>query len=474
MTDGRIPLAAVIGSPVAHSLSPALHGFWLRRMGLPGSYIPMDVAHENLREVLRAMPKMGFVGCNVTLPHKETVLGLADVVTDRASLIGAANTLIFREDGSIHADNTDGYGFLENLRQSHPGWRAGAGPAVVLGAGGAARAVLASLLEAGVPEIRLANRTRSRADALRSEFGMRVVVYDWNGIGAAIDDAALLINASSLGMTGKPELRVPAATASPESAGHRSRLQSAADTAPAGGRGSRMRDGRRAGHVAAPGCPGLPALVRRAPGGRRRNSAGDPRVTFRLGLTGSIGMGKSTTARLFAEAGVPVWDADAAVHKLYGAGGAGAKAVAALRPGALKDGAVDRDALKAWVSEDADALTQLERVIHPLVAADRAAFAQSAQSDVVVFDIPLLYETGGDAEMDAVVVVSAPADVQRERVLARAGMSPALLDTILAKQMPDAEKRRRADFVIGTTSLDAAREAVEDVLAQIRRGLGDA
>ncbi len=209
MTDGRIPLAAVIGSPVAHSLSPALHGFWLRRMRLPGSYIPMDVAHENLREVLRAMPKMGFVGCNVTLPHKETVLGLADVVTDRASLIGAANTLIFREDGSIHADNTDGYGFLENLRQSHPGWRAGAGPAVVLGAGGAARAVLASLLEAGVPEIRLANRTRSRADALRSEFGMRVVVYDWNGIGAAIDDAALLINASSLGMTGKPELRVP-------------------------------------------------------------------------------------------------------------------------------------------------------------------------------------------------------------------------------------------------------------------------
>ncbi len=185
-------------------------------------------------------------------------------------------------------------------------------------------------------------------------------------------------------------------------------------------------------------------------------------------------MGKSTTARLFAEAGVPVWDADAAVHKLYGAGGAGAKAVAALRPGALKDGAVDRDALKAWVSGDADALTQLERVIHPLVAADRAAFAQSAQSDVVVFDIPLLYETGGDAEMDAVVVVSAPADVQRERVLERAGMSSALLDTILAKQMPDSEKRKRADFVIGTTSLDAAREAVEDVLAQIRRGLGDA
>ncbi len=118
--------------------------------------------------------------------------------------------MILREDGTIHADNTDGYGFLENLRQSLPGWSAAAGPAVVLGAGGAARAVLASLLEAGVPEIRLANRTRSRADALRSEFGMRIVVYDWNDIGSAMLDAALLVNASSLGMTGRPELRVPA------------------------------------------------------------------------------------------------------------------------------------------------------------------------------------------------------------------------------------------------------------------------
>ena len=209
MTHPAIPLAGVIGSPVAHSRSPRLHNFWLRRKHLPGHYVPLDVAHGALTEVLRAMPKMGFVGCNVTLPHKEAALAIADVVTDRAALIGAANTLIFREDGSVHADNTDGYGFLENLGQLAPDWAAPAGPAVVIGAGGAARAVIASLLGVGVPEIRLTNRTRSRAEALRGEFGMRITVYDWNEAGAAIDGAAIVVNASSLGMTGKGELKIP-------------------------------------------------------------------------------------------------------------------------------------------------------------------------------------------------------------------------------------------------------------------------
>ncbi|MCB2137641.1 MAG: shikimate dehydrogenase, partial [Rhodobacteraceae bacterium] len=162
----RIPLAGVIGSPIAHSKSPQLHGHWLKTYGIRGFYVPMDVAQANLREVIEALPKAGFVGCNVTIPHKETVLGLADVVTDRAALIGAANTLIFRKDGRVHADNTDGYGFIANLRQNAPGWVPQSGPAAVIGAGGAARAVVASLIEIGVPEIRLANRTRARAEAL--------------------------------------------------------------------------------------------------------------------------------------------------------------------------------------------------------------------------------------------------------------------------------------------------------------------
>ncbi|MDP3339168.1 shikimate dehydrogenase [Frigidibacter sp.] len=210
MTDHpRIPLAGVIGSPIAHSRSPRLHAYWLRKYGLAGHYVPMDVAQADLAEVLRALPKAGFVGCNVTIPHKETVLQLADVVTDRASLIGAANTLIFRKDGKIHADNTDGYGFIANLRQNAPDWKPASGPAAVFGAGGAARAIVASLLEVGVPEIRVTNRTRPRAEGLRAEFGAKVVVCDWVQAGNMLDDAVTVVNTSSLGMVGKPEFLVP-------------------------------------------------------------------------------------------------------------------------------------------------------------------------------------------------------------------------------------------------------------------------
>ncbi|WP_434616331.1 shikimate dehydrogenase [Tabrizicola sp. M-4] len=210
MTDHpRIPLAAVIGSPIAHSRSPALHGYWLKRYGIKGFYIPMDVAQADLEQVLRMMPKMGFVGANVTIPHKEAVLHIADVITDRAALIGAANTLIFRKDGKIQADNTDGAGFIANLRQGAPHWVPSLGPAAVFGAGGAARAIVAALIEVGVPEIRLANRTRARADALRSDFGAKIHVHEWVQADAMIDGAATVVNTTSLGMTGKPDLVLP-------------------------------------------------------------------------------------------------------------------------------------------------------------------------------------------------------------------------------------------------------------------------
>jgi shikimate dehydrogenase len=205
----RIPLAGVIGHPIAHSRSPALHGYWLRRYGLKGHYIPMDVAPADLRETLALLPRLGFVGLNVTIPHKEAVLQLADVITDRAALIGAANTLIFRRDGRIQADNTDGAGFIANLRQSAPHWTPAAAPAALFGAGGAARAVVAALLEVGVPEIRITNRTRPRAEALRSDFGAKLVVVDWVQAGNMLEGAGTVVNTTSLGMTGKPEFRVP-------------------------------------------------------------------------------------------------------------------------------------------------------------------------------------------------------------------------------------------------------------------------
>lgn len=204
----KIPLAGVIGSPVGHSKSPRLHNHWLKTYGLPGHYIPMEIHHDDLKDALWLLPKLGFVGLNVTIPHKEAVLALADLVSDRAALIGAANTLIFHSDGRIHADNTDGYGFLENLKGGAPEWRAATGPAAVIGAGGAARAVITALIEAGVPEIRLTNRTRNRAEALRSEFGPKVVVQDWVQAEQMLDGAALLVNTSSLGMEGGPEFKL--------------------------------------------------------------------------------------------------------------------------------------------------------------------------------------------------------------------------------------------------------------------------
>jgi dephospho-CoA kinase len=191
-----------------------------------------------------------------------------------------------------------------------------------------------------------------------------------------------------------------------------------------------------------------------------------------LGLTGSIGMGKSTTAGLFAEAGCPVWDADAAVHRLYGPGGAAVAPVAAAFPGVEVEGAIDRGRLAAALAADPDGFARLERIVHPLVAADRAAALASAAAmgaTVAVVDIPLLFETGAEGQVDAVVVVTAPAEVQAARVLARPGMTPERFAALLARQTPDAEKRRRADFVIDTSQgIEAARVAVANILALVR------
>lgn len=208
MSD-QIPLAGVIGHPIAHSKSPDVHGYWLRKYGLKGHYVPLDIAPAKLADLLPRLIDLGFVGANVTLPHKEKVMEIADFVTDRATLIGAANTLIFGKDGRIHADNTDGYGFIENIRQTIPNWAPASGPAVVFGAGGASRAVLVSLLDAGVPKIFLTNRTRIRAEQLKEDFGHRIEVVDWLQAGNILDDADLVVNTTSLGMTGKPDMRIP-------------------------------------------------------------------------------------------------------------------------------------------------------------------------------------------------------------------------------------------------------------------------
>lgn len=197
-------------------------------------------------------------------------------------------------------------------------------------------------------------------------------------------------------------------------------------------------------------------------------------MTFIIGLTGSIGMGKSTTAAMFRDAGIPVWDADAAVHRLYSANGEAVPLIAKLRPAAVINDAVDRSQLKKWISQDPTALGRIEAVVHPLLAQDRSRFLAGLDTDIAVLDFPLLLETGAEDKVDLVVVVSVPANIQKERLLARGGMTSAVLDTILAAQMPDSEKRARADVIIETRVIEETEKAVHDLLTDIRKGRFDA
>jgi shikimate dehydrogenase len=201
-----------MGWPVAHSLSPALHGHWFARHGIDGAYVPLPVRPEDVELAFRALPRLGFLGWNVTIPHKEAAYRLVDERDAAAGRMRAVNTVLVGEGGRLLGRNTDGSGFLASLRAQAPGWRPAAGPAVLLGTGGAARAVATALLDAGVPALRLANRTRERAAALveelRPTFAAPVGVVAWGERAAALDGAALLVNATSLGMAGQPPLEV--------------------------------------------------------------------------------------------------------------------------------------------------------------------------------------------------------------------------------------------------------------------------
>jgi len=209
VNTSTIPVAAVIGHPVNHSRSPRMHNFWLAHFGLEGYYIPLDIDPKKFERSIRNLPELGLVGANITIPYKEKVLKIADKISDRAALVGAANTLTFLPNGGIYADNTDGYGFLQNIKSKYKDWSAREGISVVFGAGGASRAILAALIEDGASDIILANRTRSRADQLRSDFGAKIKVVEWMKIQNYLSEASTIINTTSLGMVGKTDLPIP-------------------------------------------------------------------------------------------------------------------------------------------------------------------------------------------------------------------------------------------------------------------------
>lgn len=203
---GKAKIAGVMGWPISHSRSPMIHGHWLAQHGIDGAYIPFAVEPENGSAALRALPKLGFAGTNVTLPHKLTAFETVDVRDAAADAIGAVNTVVVQPDGSLHGSNTDAAGLIDHLLASAPTWDATTAPAMVLGAGGAARAALFALLDAGAPEVRIANRTRAKADILADAFGAKVRSVEWSERASALAECGLLLNTTSLGMAGQPSL----------------------------------------------------------------------------------------------------------------------------------------------------------------------------------------------------------------------------------------------------------------------------
>jgi shikimate dehydrogenase len=202
----RFLLAGLMGWPVMHSRSPKLHNYWLAQHRLPGTYVPLAIKASDLRAALRALPALGFSGCNLTIPHKEAALAIVDKVDPLARRIGAMNCVVVAPDGSLAGYNYDAFGFIESIREAQPGWRADAGPIVVIGAGGGARAVLAGLIDAGAREIHLVNRTPARAQALTNDLGAPINPIAWADRAAALAGAAMLINTTNQGMVGEPAL----------------------------------------------------------------------------------------------------------------------------------------------------------------------------------------------------------------------------------------------------------------------------
>ncbi|WP_448205207.1 shikimate dehydrogenase [Azospirillum sp. sgz302134] len=204
--SGKAKLAGVMGWPVGHSRSPRLHGYWLDRYGIDGAYVPLAVPPERIEDAIRALPALGFRGCNVTVPHKEAAYRTVDRLDATARRMGAVNTIVVGEDGSLEGRNTDGFGFIENLKSGAPGWKASNGPALVIGAGGAARAVVASLLDEGAPLVWLVNRTRARAEELAADIGGAIEVADWVSRETLLEGASLVVNTTTQGMAGQPAL----------------------------------------------------------------------------------------------------------------------------------------------------------------------------------------------------------------------------------------------------------------------------
>ncbi len=464
--------AGVIGWPVAHSLSPVLHGYWLKQYGIEGSYEKIPAAPDDFGATIARLRGEGFVGVNVTVPHKEAAFALADSNDAVAQSAHATNLLVFRADG-IAGRNTDAYGLMASLKTE-------IGPldgrdVILLGAGGAARGALLSLDQLGAARVHLLARDEARAKALAAALAPHVGAKILSGSLAAWKSVApgvvLAVNATSAGMGGNAPLDLDLSLL-PKGAAVCDIVYHPLET-------PLLRDARAHDLKA---IDGLGMLMHQAVPSFEAFSARGPTSPpacaprwwkplasarpFVIGLTGAMGMGKSTTARLFAEEGVPVFDADQAVHDIYTNPVALAGDIQSLFPGSIVEGSISRARIAAQMTPQK--LEQLEALIHPLVLRMREQFVEAhAAAPILVLDVPLLLETG--VTVDAVVVASAASHVQRERVLARPGMTEGRFTALSARQLSDAQKRSQAHYVVMTDKgLDHAREQVKMILADIR------
>lgn len=492
LTWKNLTYAGVVGDPVRHSLSPVIHNEWCRRAKVNGLYLPLKIIDDDKEfiRIIDGLKKAGFTGLNVTMPHKARALAYAHNADRLATAIDAANMLTLTG-LKIHGQTSDGYGFSQALKTALkiPGMDGSCvdmgtlKSALVMGAGGATGAVCAALCDLGVAHITITNRTHHKGVALAATLKklapqQQISVVAWDDRQTVHAD--LVINTTSLGMVDMPPL---AFTISPDY-GHRV----IADIVYKPLETALLKQAREQNLVSVNGLDML--MYQAVPGFEtwfgaaaqvdddlRRllldHIAGTRKKPFQtIALTGSIGMGKSTVAKMIADSGVPIWDADAGVHRLYAKGGAAVSALRADFPDAIIDGTVDRTVLGKLVLNDPGKMAILESIIHPLVAIDRQLFLHKVAGSgapLCLLDIPLLFEGGMQDDYDHVVVVSADASVQRARVLARRGMTVEKFEAILARQMPDDEKRKRASHIIATdTSLDETRAAVRDLMAKLQ------
>ena len=479
------PKAGVVGWPIIHSLSPALHAFWRDVYGRDGTYTRVSVRPEmDFEQSVRQLIKSGYKGVNVTLPYKAAAAALADDPSDTVKQLGVANMLTF-QGGRIAAENTDVSGFRaaleEKLRPDSPREKA-----LVLGAGGAAPAICHALKELGYGSIVIANRTRDRATALAKAVGPCASAVDWVRLEEHLGDCGLLVNTTSLGMEGQPPLRI-----------NTDELQASAIVADIVYTPLQTRLLEEAAERGLQTINGLSMLMYQAVPGFEKWLGISPDVTegleqhlvrilnqrgkgpVKIGLTGSIGMGKTTIGQILVRLGAALWDADGAVHRLYAKGGGAAGPVGEVFPSAIEEGAVSREKLAAHLMNNPQDFKTLEAIVHPLVDADRQAFMRRAReegAEAIVLDIPLLFETGQSHAYDVIMVVTADEEVRKARVLKRPGMTEEKYAAIVARQMPEEEKRLLADHLILTdkeldeTAADVV-QAYHDILEKYAGGL---